>query len=487
MPSDRSTHRILIVEDDATLASALRRYLKRGHAAVEVATSLADAREPLESGSFDLVLSDVSLPNGHCFSLLEHAAELEQPPGVVVMTAEESIQHPIAAMHSGAADFLIKPFSFEHLDAALERAAEAVLRLRGQSSVIMHRPKPSADEVVTKVHAVPAGSWREQVAPGLIGQDEGVLEALDMIRRTSDTDTTVLITGESGTGKELFARAVHRASERAEGPYVVVNCAAIPENLLESDLFGHVRGAFTGATHSRPGRFVEADGGTLFLDEIGELPLALQAKLLRALQEKEVAAVGGGKAQQVDVRIVAATNRDLEEAVEQGEFREDLYYRRDVIPIELPALRERKGDIPELVEAFVADLNQSRKRSVGGVSDEAMDLLVSYDWPGNVRQLRNVVERMVVLRGEGMIDERDVPRKIRKALGAEDPASEELGRLPEDGIDLRDAVETYENQLILQALERTGWNKNQAASILRMNRTTLVEKLKKKQLEQPAA
>ena len=489
VPSERSPHRILVVEDDPTLASALRRYLKRKHAAVEVATSLADAREPLESGSFDIVLSDVSLPDGHCFTLLDHAAELAQPPGIVVMTADESIEHPISAMHSGAADFLIKPFSFDHLDQALARAAEVVRRLRGVHDVPMHRPQTPEEGPVTQVHETGAlasasnPSWREKVAPSLVGQDDAIIDALDMIRSTADTDTTVLVTGASGTGKELIARAVHQASERAEGPYVVLNCAAIPENLLESELFGHVRGAFTGATNNRQGRFVEADGGTLFLDEVGELPLALQAKLLRALQEKEVSAVGGGKTQKVDVRIVAATNRDLEQAVEKGEFREDLYYRLDVIPIELPALSERKGDIPRLIDAFIADLNFSRKRHITGVSDEAMAILTSYEWPGNVRQLRNVVERMVVLRGEGILDERDIPRKIRKATGTDAPA-QTAGELPEEGIDLRDAVETFENQLILQALERTGWNKNQAATILKMNRTTLVEKLKKKNLKQ---
>jgi transcriptional regulator with PAS, ATPase and Fis domain len=291
----------------------------------------------------------------------------------------------------------------------------------------------------------------------------------------------VLITGESGTGKELVARALHAGSGRAQGPFVTVNCAAIPENLLESELFGHVRGAFTGALSPRVGRFAAADGGTLFLDEIGELPLSQQAKLLRAVQEREIIAVGDGKPRKVDVRLIAATHRDLEAMVEQGTFREDLLYRIQVVPIELPPLRERPGDVPGLVEAFVRRVNAKRKRGVTGVTEAAMSALCAYEWPGNVRQLENVVERMVLLRAEGMIDTEDLPARMQKAVRAAGNRAQAL-ELPEEGIDLRDAVEQFENKLILQALERTGWNKNRAAAVLRMNRTTLVEKLKKKNL-----
>jgi transcriptional regulator with PAS, ATPase and Fis domain len=300
------------------------------------------------------------------------------------------------------------------------------------------------------------------------------------LQQVCDTDCSVLITGESGTGKELIARALHAGSGRAGGPFVTVNCAAIPENLLESELFGHVRGAFTGALSPRVGRFVAADGGTLFLDEIGELPLSQQAKLLRAVQEREIIAVGDSKPRKVDVRLIAATHRDLEAMVEEGTFREDLLYRIQVVPVELPPLRERANDIPQLVQAFIERVNKKRKRAVSGVTESAMNALVSYEWPGNVRQLENVVERMVLLRAEGMIDVDDLPARMQKAARANDKA--QALELPEDGIDLRDAVEQFENKLILQALERTGWNKNRAAAVLRMNRTTLVEKLKKKNL-----
>jgi transcriptional regulator with PAS, ATPase and Fis domain len=300
------------------------------------------------------------------------------------------------------------------------------------------------------------------------------------VQQVCDTDCSVLITGESGTGKELVARALHAGSARAQGPFVTVNCAAIPENLLESELFGHVRGAFTGALSPRVGRFAAADGGTLFLDEIGELPLSQQAKLLRAVQEREIIAVGDAKPRKVDVRLIAATHRDLEAMVELGTFREDLLYRIQVVPIELPALRERPGDVPGLVEAFVRRVNAKRKRAVTGVTEAAMSALVAYEWPGNVRQLENVVERMVLLRAEGAIDSEDLPARMQKAVRT--AARAQALELPEDGIDLRDAVEQFENKLILQALERTGWNKNRAAAVLRMNRTTLVEKLKKKNL-----
>ncbi|MEM1417188.1 MAG: sigma-54 dependent transcriptional regulator [Myxococcota bacterium] len=468
---------ILIVEDDRTLQSALARYLKKRGCKVESVTSCAEATKRVKAGGLDLVLCDVTLPDGHCFEILDVACELTEPPGVVVMTADERIDHPIAAMQRGATDFLLKPFSFEALDRALSRAVRIAGRRRGEATGPIGAVRPRT----------PLGSWRERFAPEIVGESKGLTEVFRIIERSADTDCTVLVTGESGTGKELVARTVHRASERAAGPMVTLNCAAIPENLLESELFGHVRGAFTGAATSRDGAFVAADGGTLFLDEIGEMPLPMQAKLLRALQEREVTPVGDTKTKKVDVRIVAATNRDLDEAVAKGEFREDLLYRLDVIPVELPPLRARRGDVALLLEAFVAELNESRKRAVDGFTDEALAVLQAYEWPGNVRQLRNVVERLIVLKGEGRIGLDDLPRKLRKGAADSPAYAAEGPALPDDGLDLRDAVEQFENTLILQALERTRWNKNQAASILRMNRTTLVEKLKKKKLAKPVA
>lgn len=461
--------RILIVEDDLGFAKALTRHLK-GRFEVSSAAGTREAKHLLQNESFELVLCDVTLPDGNCFELLDETQFLPEPPTVVVMTADGTIDHSVSAMQRGATDFLVKPFGLDALDRSLTRA---LAKRRGGAS-------GSFD--IRRMGRTPIVDWREKFAPEILGQDKALLRVFSIIERTADTDCSVLITGESGTGKELIARAVHRASERATGPFVTVNCAAIPENLLESELFGHIRGAFTGATASREGRFVAAHKGTIFLDEIGEMPLALQSKLLRVLQEKEVNAVGESKSRKVDVRIVAATNRDLDEMVEEGGFREDLLYRLEVIPVELPALRERQCDIPVLVESFVRKFNRSRGREITGLTDEAMEVIVGYEWPGNVRQLQNAVERMVVLRGSGRLDVEDLPRRVRRGSTTK-PARGVA--LPDDGIDLRDAVEDFENKLILQALERTGWNKNQAASILRMNRTTLVEKLKKKKLERP--
>ncbi|MEM6955736.1 MAG: sigma-54 dependent transcriptional regulator [Myxococcota bacterium] len=463
--------RILVVEDDPGFARSLKRHLK-DRFDVTLAESKTVAIECLRRESFDVVLTDVTLPDGSCFELLDETAFQSDPPTVIVMTADGTIDHSISAMQRGATDFLVKPFGLGALDRSLARG---MAKRRGQAS-------GSYD--IRSLTRTPIADWRQQYAPEILGSDKALLRVFSIIERTADTDCSVLVTGESGTGKELVARAVHRASDRSDNPFITVNCAAIPENLLESELFGHVRGAFTGATTSREGRFQAAHGGTIFLDEIGEMPLALQSKLLRVLQEKEVTPVGESRSRKVDVRIVAATNRDLDEMVEEGRFREDLLYRLEVIPVELPALRERKGDIPVLVEHFVEKFNGRRGRTIVGLTDEAMSALVSYDWPGNIRQLQNAVERMVVLRGDGRLDIEDLPRRVRRGSKAKaSPAVE----LPEEGIDLRDAIEDFENTLILQALERTGWNKNKAATILRMNRTTLVERLKKKKIERPIA
>jgi transcriptional regulator with PAS, ATPase and Fis domain len=328
--------------------------------------------------------------------------------------------------------------------------------------------------------------WRKRYAPDILGIDPRLLNIFAMMERVSDTDCSVLITGESGTGKELVARALHAASRRRDQPFVAINCASIPETLLESELFGHAKGAFTGASNARIGKFVAAEGGTLLLDEIGELPPLMQAKLLRVLQDKEVTPIGENKARCIDVRVIAATNRNLEELVKENRFREDLLYRIQVIPLELPPLRERRRDIDELVGQFIERSSRLRKRPIPAISSEAMAVLRNYDWPGNIRELENVIERVVLLKAKGDIVVTDLPIKIRSFTCATvTNLFEPL--LPDEGIDLRDAVEQFENALILQALKRTGWNKNRASTVLRINRTTLVEKLKKKNLIDKAA
>jgi DNA-binding NtrC family response regulator len=458
----RSEQVVLVVEDEAPLRAAVCKQLRRVFHQVHEAHSCASALSLLAEHHFDAVLLDLHLEDGSGFEILD-ALPRSGGPAVVVMTADRNIENAISAMQRQVHGFLLKPFELEEL----ERSVGATLAARS--------PRVATPLIANEqLH-----SWRERHAPELLGSDPKLLRVFRTVQSVCDTDCSVLITGESGTGKELIARALHGGSSRASGPFVTVNCAAIPENLLESELFGHVRGAFTGALSPRVGRFLAADGGTLFLDEIGELPLSQQAKLLRAVQEREIVAVGDAKPRKVDVRLIAATHRDLEGMVELGTFREDLLYRIQVVPVELPSLRERAGDIPGLVEAFIRRVNHKRKRAVTGISEAAMQAIVAYEWPGNVRQLENVIERVVLLRAEGEIDVDDLPGRMQRARP--DKAAPAL-ELPEDGIDLRDAVEQFENKLILQALERTGWNKNRAAAVLRMNRTTLVEKLKKKNL-----
>ncbi len=319
---------------------------------------------------------------------------------------------------------------------------------------------------------------------GVIGLSDSLVEVYRVIDRVADTTCTILITGESGTGKELVARAVHRASPRSSKGFVAVNCGAIPEALLESELFGHARGAFTGAHANKIGRIALAEGGTLFLDEIGEMPLSLQVKLLRVLQAREYSPVGDNRTLKADVRIVAATNVNLEAAVQAGTFREDLYYRLNVIHLTVPALRERPEDVPLLVQHFLKKAKERVGRTtIGGVSRAAAQILADYQWPGNVRELENTVERAVLLCQGVLIEPKDLPQRLC-GLGVEKRMSP---RLPDLGLDLRNAVESFENQLIRQALERTKWNKKQAASLLGLNRTTLVEMLKRKRINPRAA
>jgi transcriptional regulator with PAS, ATPase and Fis domain len=332
--------------------------------------------------------------------------------------------------------------------------------------------------------AAPEPQLLPESMQGVIGLSDSLVEVYRVIDRVADTTCTILVTGESGTGKELVARAVHKASPRAGKPFVAVNCGAIPEALLESELFGHARGAFTGAHANKVGRIAMAEGGTLFLDEIGEMPMSLQVKLLRILQAREYSPVGDNRTLKADVRIVAATNVNLESAVQAGTFREDLYYRLNVIHLTVPALRERPEDVPLLVQHFLKKAKERVGRTnIEGISRAAAQILADYQWPGNVRELENTVERAVLLCQGSLIEPKDLPQRLC-GLGVEKRMSP---RLPDTGLDLRNAVESFENQLIRQALERTKWNKKQAASLLGLNRTTLVEMLKRKRINPRAA
>jgi transcriptional regulator with PAS, ATPase and Fis domain len=316
---------------------------------------------------------------------------------------------------------------------------------------------------------------------GIVGQSSKMQGVFTLIKKIADSDSTVIIYGESGTGKELVARAIHQSSYRRNKPFIPLNCGAIPENLLESDLFGHVRGAFTGATSPRPGKFELADAGTIFLDEIGDMNAELQVKVLRVLEEREFERVGGCKATKIDIRVIAATHQDLEDAVRRGLFREDLFYRLHVIPIKLPRLRERRSDIPLLISHFLELFNREKNRGVEGLSDEAMEIMMRYFWSGNVRELRNMVERLVILKECGQILPRDLPEKLRREGSQITLPRMEIS---DEGICLNTAVNEFEKALIFQSLEKTKWVKNRAAKLLQLNRTTLVEKIKRHQLHQ---
>lgn len=319
---------------------------------------------------------------------------------------------------------------------------------------------------------------------GIIGQNPKMQQIFRLVKRVAQSDSTVIINGESGSGKGLIARAIHRNSQRKDKPFITINCGAIPENLLESELFGHVKGAFTGATTSKTGKFELAKGGTVFLDEIGDMSPSLQVKILRVLEEKEFEQVGGVKTMSAEVRILAATHRDLETLVSEKTFREDLYYRLNVIPVKVPSLRERKSDIPLLVSHFLAEFNEKNAGAVQEISTEAMHTLKQHSWPGNVRELKNMVERFVVLKGEGVIDPQDLPAGI--AMSSPNAAPLPSIEISEEGINLNTAVTEFEKKLILESLNRTNWIKNKAAKLLKLNRTTLVEKIKRYELQQIA-
>jgi len=452
---------ILIVEDEPQMRKIIKRQLTRRHWNVTEAGCCREAEAILsEKNTFEVILCDLNLPDGMAWQLLDQSSERTDQPALIVITGAGLIDNAITALRHGASDFLQKPFTGDQLDDALVRACT-------------RRPLRAA--MAQKIE--PIEHWRCENAPRFLGTHPKMLDMLKMMRCVADTSASVLITGESGTGKELVARALHTASDRRLNPLVTLNCAAIPETLIESELFGHVRGAFTGATEARQGHFVAAHTGSIFLDEIGDLPLAMQTKLLRVLQEKEVVPVGQSRTISIDTRIIAATNVDLEQAVADGNFREDLYYRLNVIPIEVPALRDHRSDIRSLVGCFIERHNKRLGRSVSRIDADVLDCLEQHDWPGNVRELENTVERMVVLKGDGELKVSDLPESLRReSAPVTVPVTKEM---PADGVKLRDAVESFEANLIEQALARAGGNKAKAARLLNVSRTTLVEKVKR--------
>ncbi|GKS62722.1 acetoacetate metabolism regulatory protein AtoC [Nitrospira sp.] len=451
---------VLVVDDDPALREILQETLVRESYSVSTAEDGAGAVQAVKETVVHIVITDFQLPDIDGLEVIDRLSKLDAKIIPIVMTGFGTIETAVRAMKSGAFDFITKPFDLGTVAAVVRRAAE-FHRLRQENHLLRR--------------AVRDQYRLEQ----LVGVSEPMQQVLEFVQKVADSDSTVMIQGESGTGKELVARVLHFNSQRRDRPLVPVNCGAIPENLLESELFGHEKGAFTGATHARMGRFELAHGGTIFLDEIGEMSLPLQVKLLRVLQEREFERVGGNRTIHVDVRIIAATNQDLEAMVEERRFRQDLFYRLNVIPIVIPPLRERRTDIPLLIDHFLNRFNQSKHTQVVGLDDEALRLLTEYDWPGNIRELENMMERLVVLKKQGILASEDLPQKIsRKSMIPE--LKEQFIRLSEDGIHLSREVEQYEKHLIMEALKKANGVTSRAAQLLHLNRTTLVEKLKRK-------
>ena len=451
---------VLVVDDDSAVRDVLQEALTQEEYSVSTAEDGAAAIQAVKDSVVHIVITDFQLPHIDGLEIIDRLAKLDAKIIPIMMTGFGTIETAVRAMKSGAFDFITKPFDLEAVAVVVRKAAE-FLRLRQENHLLRK--------------AVRDQYRLEQ----LVGASEPIQQVMEFVRKVADSDSTVMIQGESGTGKELVARMLHFNSLRKDRPLVPVNCGAIPENLLESELFGHEKGAFTGATHARMGRFELANGGTIFLDEIGEMSLPLQVKLLRVLQEREFERVGGNRTIHVDVRIVAATNQDLETLVEEKRFRKDLFYRLNVIPIVIPPLRERRSDIPLLIDHFLTRFNQTKHTEISSLAPDALHLLTEYDWPGNIRELENMIERLVVLKKRGVLSIGDLPDKIcRKSSGTE--LKEQFIRFSEDGINLSREVEQYEKHLIMEALRKANGVTSRAAQLLQLNRTTLVEKLKRK-------
>ena len=428
---------ILVVDDEKSLREFLTILLEQEGYEVTTADTVASGIERITGESFDLVMCDLKLPDGSGLEVLGEARNRQLESPFIIITAHTTPQHAIEALRAGAAEYLSKPFNVDDLKLILTK-------LVGDGA----QPEESPD------------------VPDFIGSSPAIRRILDMVPRLAATPSTVFITGESGTGKELLAKAIHAFSANSNGPFLSVNCGALPEGLLESELFGHVRGAFTGAVRDNKGLFVDAEGGTLLLDEVGELTPPMQVKLLRVLQERRVRPVGASREIEVKTRVLAATNRDLEQAVKDGEFREDLYYRLNVLHLHLPPLRRRVEDVPALARHFVEKTCESFGLPVKRLTPDALRVLQAYSWPGNARELENVIERTIALEATEMISSGSLPVHLR---GDSAVSQTEYTGLPEEGLDIDEYLDTMRQSLMRQALERTGGHQKKASELLRMS------------------
>lgn len=461
----KPTEKLLIVDDDPEILEIIADILREGGYAVDTAPDGVEAIRYIDAEFYDLVITDLNLPEIDGMMVLKHVVDQSPDTMCIILTGYGTIKGAVEAIKTGAFDYITKPIKSGEILMVVEKALR-YKQLERENILLRQQLR------------------KKYRFENFVGDSKPIQKVFELIEKVADTDSTVLITGESGTGKELIAKAIHYNSCRRDNHMVVINCGAIPEELLESELFGHEKGAFTGAHKTRIGRFELANEGTIFLDEIGDMSPNLQVKLLRVLQEQKFERVGSTRTIKVDIRTIAATNKNLISAVNKGAFREDLYYRLNVIPIKVPPLRHRKSDIPLLVDFFLKKFNKEKRKNVRGFSSEAIDALLQYNWRGNVRELENLVERVIILANGDEIGAEDIPESLRGQ--ARTIKSLEVTILPEDGIPFDHAVEEYEKKLILQALSETDWVTTKAAKLLNMNRTTLIEKMKKKKLHKPA-
>ncbi|OFW53733.1 MAG: Fis family transcriptional regulator [Actinobacteria bacterium RBG_16_67_10] len=451
-----SEARVLVVDDEKSMRELLAITLERQGYDVSVAEDGETAIGAVRRDGFDVVVTDLRMPNADGLQVLRAAKEHSPETVVIVITAVGSTETAVEAMKLGAYDYITKPFKLDEIHLIIRRALERK-RLRDENLYLRKQLET------------------QHRFDNIVGKSAGMAEVFDTIRKIADSPSTVMVSGESGTGKELVARAIHFNSQRRSKPFVSVNCGAIPEALMESELFGHVKGAFTGAVANKVGLFSAAEGGTLFLDEITEIPALLQVKLLRAIQEREIRRVGDTRDVKVDVRLIAASNRELEQAVSEGVLREDLFYRLNVIPIHLPPLRERREDIPLLVAHCLQKFGRQLSREVRGVTPEALAILERYHWPGNIRELENVLERAIVLGSGEALGADALPEAVRR----ERPVKALEVELPEDGMDLEATLDALERRYLQRALDRSGGVQTRAAELLRMTFRQFRYKLQK--------
>jgi two-component system, NtrC family, response regulator AtoC len=443
---------ILVVDDDRNLCRVLKAHLEKSGFAVLVTYDVDSALPTIKEKDLDLIITDLKMPGKSGMDLLAFSKEEKPATPVIMITAFGNIEHAVSAIKTGAFDFITKPFDEDELLNVIKKAISESQKNRELVSAYFDR--------------------ETEFIPGFIGRTPGIRQILQTLQKIAPTDSTVLITGETGVGKEVIARAIHLASHRRNHPFVKVNCAAIPENLLESELFGYEKGAFTGATTNKPGRFEIAHLGTLFLDEIGEIPVHLQAKLLGVIQDKALERVGGVKTIKIDIRIVAATNIDLQSTIQSGKFRSDLFYRLNVVPIHLPPLRERKDDLIPLVSYFLKKFAEKYRKKITDVALEVMTAFSGYNWPGNIRELENVLERMVLMSEEETLRLDQLPGEIRGVELTPIPSPSSL----KEKVD--DISRVTEKQMIIDALTKTNQNRTKAAELLGISRRTLQNKIK---------